>query len=760
MQQEIILKNRIHRKIKNKPITFGVCWPEGIMMDENKIALFDEKENQIPAGVRVLNRWHDGSIQWNLLDFNVDIDESSTRQLTVRVGENKSDLKPENPIRIEREGKDVIVNNGMVELALSTEKGHLVKKWKVDKKEILQSNGFDITFKDEKGNKFSASQGSRTIEIEHSNPLRCVIRIDGKHGSGRKEMLDYFLRFEIFADRKDIKITYCFRNRELPTPGIKIKSLYAVCRFAIEKGKKCFAAKNLTRYYKPGFLRVNEDVCIVASDTPELDDFENKHTKNAHGFVFVKNEKVLHDPEEEKPWFMRNVKYRTTVGHLLVFPYLALIGKDKGIIAHISQMNTLYPKEIKTRNNTFYFGLWPDWAKNLFITQGAGRSHTIVITSVEPDISDMEIQDNYFHWEVPMMPGWPPQNPVEIICDIQHVRNSRVFGIDMLPEYDMKNRPLFEKKVLDSWIGVSYGTLGWTEEIIPMPPIGFWDYGDNGANNEEMFGHVYFQNYFRTGNWTCAENGIAIARHILEVDFVDFSIDKLQNGGMVAHCLNHNDGAVYPSHMWFTELLFAYVLTGDNEFKKAAMKICENLLLWVNEYFWVISADHRESGQPMINLTWCYQFNRDPRYLKACEKIIKENLMQQVKQHGKMLVVKPHSMPMKLVRYGDYATWEGMFWYWTITKDQEVKNFMLSQLEWRLSTEFMTPFAYHRVSDINPAAYAYYMSGDRSWFDRIEKFIRAAFRCARWPLGWIHSMYALKIAFDLGIIRDDDITPQ
>ncbi|MCM8817509.1 MAG: hypothetical protein NC913_08405 [Candidatus Omnitrophica bacterium] len=757
MEQKILLKNRIHRKLKNKPITYGICWPEGSVVDEQKIALFDENGNQIVAGISVLNRWPDGSIQWALVDFNIDLEESSNRLITAKIVEHAELKTPENPVKVETKEKDVIISNGVVKLVLSCEKGKIIKNWSSDEKNLIES--FDITFKDEKKNKFSANKGSRTITIEHYNPIRCVVRIDGKHGCGKKEMLDYFLRFEIFAGKEDVKITYCFRNRELPTPGIKISSLYLVCKLT-EDGKKCFAAKNLTRYYKPGFLRVNEDICFVASDTPEIENYEKSHQKDGRGLVFVKDEKVLCDPVEEKPWFMRNVKYRMSVGNRLVFPYIALIGKNTGVIAHISQMSCLYPKEIKTKKNTFYFGIWPDWAKQLSITQGAGRSHTIILTPIKPDASDMEIQDNYLLWEVPMHAGWPAQSPVEIICDIEHNRKCKVFGIEMLPEYDMENRPLFEKKILYSWIHLAYGSLGWTEEVVPMPPIGFWDYGDNGANNEEMFGHVYFQNYFRSGNWTCAENGIAIARHILEVDFVDFSIDKLQNGGMVAHCLNHNDGAVYPSHMWFTELLFAYVLTGDMEFKRAALKICENLLMWVNDYFWIVSADHRESGQPIINLTWCYHFNRDERYLKACEKIIKENLMQQVKKYGKMFVPKPSSMPIKLVRYGDYASWEGMFWYWKITGDEEVKRFMLSQLEWRLSTQFMTPFAYHRVSDINPAAYAYYMTGDRSWLDRIAKFIKAAFRCAQWPIGWIHSMYALKIAFDLGIISDDDITPQ
>ncbi len=762
MQQNIFLKNRIHRKLKNQPITYGVCWAKGVLFDEGNIGIFDENNIQIPAGITLLNKWEDDSIQWTLLDFNIDIDESANRTLLVKTDVSSHPVL-QNPISIEKVKDDtVIVENGLIRVVFSSKKGVIVKEWTKNKRDIIEPNGFDVHFKDLKGKKFSAKKGTHTISIEHQNPLRSVIRIDGKHEADDKtEMLDYFLRFEIFADRDDVKITYSFRNREKPTPGIKVKSFYIECKTALDnKTKKCFAAKNLTRYYKSGFLRIDEDLCIIASDTADLKNYQASHKKGQSSLVFVKDEEVLHDPVEEKPWFMRNVKFRMTVGHRLVFPYICLAGDDICILSSFYQMNTLHPKEIKTKKNTLFFGIWPDWADTLSITQGSGRSHTIFIAPLKPDISDMEIQDKYLNWEVPMMPGWPAQNPVEISCDIEHVRKSKVFAIDMLPEYNMENRPLFEKKILDSWIGISYGSLGWTEEVIPMLPIGFWDYGDNGANNEEMFGVVYFQNHLRSGNWTCAENGIAIARHILEVDFVDFSVDSLQNGGMVAHCLNHNDGSVYPSHMWFTELLFAYVLTGDNEFKRAAMRICENLLQFIEKHFWIISSDHRESGQPMINLTWCYEFNRDNRYLKACEKIIKENLMEQAKKYGRMLVPKPHSMPLKLVRYGDYATWEGMFWYWKITHDEEVRKFMLSQLEWRLTPEFMTPFAYHRVSDLNPVAYAYYMTGDVSWLNRVAKFLKASFRCARWPIGWIHSMYALKIAFDLGTIHDDDIIPQ
>jgi len=162
----------------------------------------------------------------------------------------------------------------------------------------------------------------------------------------------------------------------------------------------------------------------------------------------------------------------------------------------------------------------------------------------------------------------------------------------------------------------------------------------------------------------------------------------------------------------------------------------------------------------MINLTACYPFNRDPRYLEACRKIIDEYLVANTLKYGRMLDAKPPSCPVKLCIYGDYASYEGMFWYWSITGEEDVKRFMLSQLEWRLTLPFMHVHGFHRTTDYNPAAYAYYMTDDRAWLDRVARPLGAAFRAARWPLGWIHAMYAIKLAFDLGIVSDEDITVQ
>ena len=132
--------------------------------------------------------------------------------------------------------------------------------------------------------------------------------------------------------------------------------------------------------------------------------------------------------------------------------------------------------------------------------------------------------------------------------------------------------------------------------------------------------------------------------------------------------------------------------------------------------------------------------------------------MVSTQKYGRMLAVKPIGAPVKACVYGDYASWEGMYWLWELTGDEQLKQFMLSQLQWRVDPQHMGVYSYHRATDFNPAAYAYYLTGDASWLARVGRLFKPTFGAANWGIGWIHSMYYIKLAFEHGIITDDDIS--
>jgi hypothetical protein len=391
------------------------------------------------------------------------------------------------------------------------------------------------------------------------------------------------------------------------------------------------------------------------------------------------------------------------------------------------------------------------------ITQGEGRTLDFFVGPLPPNATDDAIIAQYLSWELSgLYSHWSAKGPIAVSLDIEHVRRCGVFQVEKLPAYDPKARFAFERKVQAQWT---------PDDAIPAN--GHWHYGDVfyrwdiGANNEEMAGHMWFQEFLRTGRPTCLERGLAQAQHILDVDICGYSADPYQNGGMCSHGPRHNHSAAYPSHMWFTELLFAYALTGDEEFKRGAVRVCDNLVFWVNDKvgFESICADGRESGQPLINLSWTYQFVPERRYLDAMWKIVRESFMARVKKHGSLVYMKPREdfALMKFPSYGEWAAWEGMFYVWELTKDEELRKFILSQFEWRLTEEKMATSGIFRDTDYNVAAYAYYLTGDKKWLERVARPFRTVFRGVNWPFGYIKTMFYLKLAFEHGIMKDEDV---
>lgn len=757
MQQTLRLSNRLHRALSAQPLTTGTAWPRGSVKDVEGLSARDEDGRPVPAGFTCLNRWPDGSVQWALVDFGLDFARTSERQVTV-VAE-AGDSQPAHPATCGIKGDTATLGNGLVEIAVTTAPGALLRGW-VAGQPLVRPGGFDIAFTRD-GRQYSLQAGPRTLTVEHLNPLRAVLRVDGKHAApDGSACLDYYLRFEVRAGRADVKVTYAFRNRELVEPGIAVEDYAVTLDTPFGDAQRCFTALNTTRHYWPKFLRIGEDPEIVTADTGDIDHYQDVHTRAATGSCFVRDAAVLDDPVDAKPWWLRKANYRQAgIADRISMPYLALLSGEGGVVAAFENMTGLYPKAITAEGSTLRLGIYPAWAGPLEITQGAGRSHVFHLAPLTANATDEQIQDAYLSWEMPSGTGGSPWKPVEIIPDIAHIRACEVFQVDKLPAYDPEAHYRFERKVRDAWIGQSYGTLGAVDRVPSPNTTGLWEFGDHGGNNEEMWALPHFQNYLRAGDWDCFDVGMAMANHIMEVDYVAFSNDAYQHGGMCAHCANHNDGSAYPSHMWFTELLFAYALTGDAEYKKAAIHICENLLHWIHDQdgFDIICSDQREAGQPMINLTWCYEFNRDPRYLEGCRKIIDDFCISSASEYGIVLAEKPHGMPWEIVNYGDYATWEGIYWYWEITGDQTVRQFMLDQFQCRVTEKASGIYGFHRVTDFNPAAYAYYLTGDRAWLDRIARPLRAAFSAHAWPIGWIHAMYAIQVAFELGVITDEDV---
>src|SRR5437867_11368145 len=57
---------------REQPVTRGVPFPRGVLIDPAAVVLFDSAGREVFVQTQALSRWPDGSVRWLLLDFLVE----------------------------------------------------------------------------------------------------------------------------------------------------------------------------------------------------------------------------------------------------------------------------------------------------------------------------------------------------------------------------------------------------------------------------------------------------------------------------------------------------------------------------------------------------------------------------------------------------------------------------------------------------------------------------------------------------------------
>ncbi|NQU10756.1 hypothetical protein HQ590_08200 [bacterium] len=266
--QSLTITNRIHRRFAAYPVSVGVPWPKELLADPTLVTLKTPAGEPVPVAATVLNRWPDGSVQWTLLDFAVDLEASGERRL-VMAADGSPCPPPPHPVTVKESADAVTVGNGKVRLTLGRTAA-LVRAWTVDGRAVVEPDSFDLVVTDPAGKEFrAAGDARRRVTVEHANPLRAVVRVDGTHtAADGTTLLHYWLKFTATAGRPDVKVSYQFRNREQPVPGVAVQELRLVARLAVPRNApRTITQRNRGRQYLTAAIRVPDDFEIFSSDT-------------------------------------------------------------------------------------------------------------------------------------------------------------------------------------------------------------------------------------------------------------------------------------------------------------------------------------------------------------------------------------------------------------------------------------------------------------------------------------------------------------
>ncbi|MFW6158072.1 MAG: hypothetical protein ACOC8E_01785 [Planctomycetota bacterium] len=210
-------------------ITSGVPFARGAVEDVKRLSVSVSGE-VVPAQVRLLAPWDDGSVRWALMDCQADVAAGGAAELTVRDdGKNRA---PEQPVTVAKRADEVAVSTGPLEVVIDRESAGLFKSVRIDGRERVTAAGRGlVVYLPGEMRKVQKKQDGKTetvtergparavvagppsaVEVERAGPMRAVVRLRGRFPGVHDGRLGYTVRVTAFAGRKFLKMRVWLEN--------------------------------------------------------------------------------------------------------------------------------------------------------------------------------------------------------------------------------------------------------------------------------------------------------------------------------------------------------------------------------------------------------------------------------------------------------------------------------------------------------------------------------------------------------------------
>jgi hypothetical protein len=379
------------------------------------------------------------------------------------------------------------------------------------------------------------------------------------------------------------------------------------------------------------------------------------------------------------------------------------------------------------------------------MVQGASKTHVFHIAPAVGELNIDQVEKRYLRWEMIGL------DPVAISFDPAWPAHCQVLEQQHFLKYQPKKYPFLENLIE---VAPAAGNPDrWT--YYRLPGAGMWHFGDlggeGGFTNNEDDAQVLFPllDYLRTGNVYCYDYGVETAKHYQEVDFCEFSTNPRQDGGLIAHTVNHFEGMAYPSHEWVEGLLAYYYLTGDPRAKRTIVRVGDHYVWWTQNLMHSIALDGREAGMPLVNLAAVHRLTGDRKYIDAAYQIIDAFHRKHFEEHGELKYPYPQygdkeggSWQKNIRGYGDWSSYSGLYRIWQETGDEKVKDLLVGLLKVAVQPEsFNVNDA--RAMDFLTVWIYMQLTGDTGVIDRLSMIIPMLLKRGGHPVRRLHFLKEL-----------------
>ncbi len=719
-------RNNTNRPISAFPFTYGVPLPEGRLTCPEGICVRKPDGEPIPVQTRPLEHHFDGSIKWLLLDFALPVEPNEKGDLHLCAG--ASEPAP-GGLSVAETPQAITVRTNTLTARIGKTLFALFESYVMSGQELMAA-GSDIVVEDLQGKQYHAS-GCRelAVEVVERGAQRVVVQASGRHTAGDgSTLLDFRVRWTFRPDEPGVQLAYKFTNRETPETGVKVRSIRIVAPTAL--GRETTKVLRQSHHGPEWFARrveIGENVELLAGGATN-EAAKTRYGSAADGIVVIRNLESLKENLADYPYFLRPGNARTDMsgGLRQMYPYLSLHDGSRSAVAWFYDMGSNFPKALGADGNVLTFDIWPAWATDFLVRRGQSKEHDLYLSLADTVRSPDEAEGIYFDHEIMGIGIWGTGSiqPVELTLDPDYVRTCRVLQLHRWLKYDE-----------DRYLPVEI-KLGSACAKAPVEAQGMMDLGDRvspdrswSPYNDNEFILDGLREYYRREEPSMLVYALRKARHNAHVDFIACDPDPLRQGTMPAHCPEHTDGSTYPSHMWLDGLMAAYNLTGETDYRDAALSVGENMLRWQKMRPSIFYADSRECGWPMLAFLRLHEFTREQRWLDACEEIF-QFYRERTGPDGTILYALPHGIGILLEGYGEFVAWRGLFFYWERTGRDDIKEFLMRVLPqgYKRHPRDLIAHAGWGANDLFPAWAAYQLTGEDRFIEDNYPFLRFLMR--------------------------------
>jgi len=765
------------------PLRCSVPLAEGRVRDPaRELALVDEQGNDCAAQWRVLSTWNDGSARFALMDYaEAELPPRANRRYELKERGTTEATQPTNAIQVTEQQDCLTVDTGRLQWTFGKSRFSFGESIRFNGRDWLEGQASDLCIIDELGDTYRASEGDCRVFLEEQGPHRVIVRIEGNHGKGDKRFMDYTLRFHFTAGGSQVLMLHHIRNRHGGREGRAFQRCWlegalnvnaAAVRRLLHRMHGLFTAQRAVTCPE----RVDLDIDSLPIKQTRPDRFRCPKTEEELAWTMpacrLRNSDSLRESDDE---ICASINERRP-GKALASDRRscgAMIDLHEpgtgGLLFKFAMPNpeAEYPLHLASELNRFEVDFFPGGDEPHFFGEGMGKTRHVLFNFHDDALEPMDL----FHESANLSyPGVASPGAAAY-------RNAQVAEIHRTLPFEPNKYPLLESKI-DLFRMAQHGYLWPSAE-------GWRDHGDElGARGELQRRNVWqFINNEEDYLWCCmidawrrggAYGAEALARHVMDIDYIDYSDDPGRNGATCPHAEGHTNGEAYASHQWCQGLLCFYLATGDEEVLRISKRVGDCLVWWITgPRRYALRFSGRETAWPLLSLAALYEVTHEEKYKQAALHVVDDMIAIQ-KEHGQLVWEYPAGSGI----YSGYMlpmTFNGIWDVWAATGEPRVLDLwkdvtkpVIDRLEDPGNWGYVIFRNWQiKVADLTVLVRWYELTGDRKYIELGKNGLRLILAaCPQlesqfqgiFAMWYRHIILFLKYADEFGMIDDDHCT--